>query len=54
VTYGVVPPAAQDSTMSNGGTPGGTPLVPGTCYKLSAVTTKFASGDRTLLWKGAP
>jgi hypothetical protein len=51
VTYGVVPAAAKDSTMSNGGTPGGTPLVPGTCYKFSVVTTKFASGDRTMLWK---
>ena len=51
VTYSVVPPGAMDTTMSNGGTPGGTPLVPGTCYKVSAVTTKFASGDRTLLWK---
>jgi DNA-binding beta-propeller fold protein YncE len=51
VTYGVVPAAAKDSTMSNGGTPGGTPLMPGTCYKFSVVTTKFASGDRTMLWK---
>jgi hypothetical protein len=50
-TYGVVPAAATDSTMSNGGTPGGTPLVAGTCYKFSVVTTKFASGDRTMLWK---
>ena len=51
VTYGVVPAAAKDTTMSNGGTPGGTPLVPGTCYKFSVVTTKFATGDRTMLWK---
>lgn len=51
LTYGVVPATAQDSTMSNGGMSGGTPLTPGTCYKFSVTTTKFASGDRTMFWK---
>lgn len=49
VTYGVVPAGANDSTAMNDGVAGGTPLVAGTCYKVSVVTTSFKTGQVVLL-----
>jgi hypothetical protein len=49
VTYGVAPAMATDNTAMNDGVTGGTPLVSGTCYKVSVVTTSFKSGQLVLL-----
>jgi DNA-binding beta-propeller fold protein YncE/mono/diheme cytochrome c family protein len=50
VTYGVVPMGAVDTTEQNGGTAGGVPLVAGTCYKFSVITTSFSQGQVVLKW----
>lgn len=51
VTYGVVPMGAVDTTESNGGKAGGTPMEAGTCYKFSVITTSFATGQVVLRWQ---
>jgi hypothetical protein len=45
VTYGVVPPAAIDTTADVGGGAGPAVLVPGQCYKVVALTTGFVQGS---------
>jgi hypothetical protein len=50
VTYGVVPAGAVDTTEQNGGTPGGSPLEAGVCYKFSVITTAFDQGQIVLKW----
>ncbi|MFV8751034.1 Ig-like domain-containing protein [Nannocystaceae bacterium ST9] len=45
VTYGVVPPAAIDTTADVGGGDGPAELVAGQCYKVVVLTTGFVQGS---------
>lgn len=45
VTYGVVPPAALDTTAEVGGGMGPADLVAGQCYKVVVLTTGFVQGS---------
>jgi DNA-binding beta-propeller fold protein YncE len=45
VTYGVVPPAAVDTTADVGGGMGPAELIPGQCYKVVVLTTGFVQGS---------
>ncbi len=45
VTYGVVPPAAIDTTADVGGGAGPAELISGQCYKVVALTTGFVQGS---------
>ena len=50
VTYQTVPAAAVDTTEQNGGKAGGVPLLSGTCYKFSVITTQFTQGQLIIRW----